>query len=238
MNNIYIPSYNRADSVKTYEYLGCGKIIVPNSQVKEYRLKYGDAVQGIDDKLDGSVSKKRNAILELMKVEQGDSYGWIIDDDLTKIRRKKEGEDLDQESALELLEKIYLMAKDMNIAYAGVDYSLDNMKLKDYQPFSFTKPIFGGTLVRADDNLRYDERFRLNEDVEFWVQKLNLHRRLLKDNQYAMVFYGQDGGKDSVIGYTNDDRRVYATMLNNKWGYKAMVWNKTRFEFKTPIKGV
>ena len=53
-----------------------------------------------------------------------------------------------------------------------------------------------------------------------------------------MVFYGQDGGKDSVIGYTNDDRRVYATMLNNKWGEKIMNWNKTRFEFKIPIKGV
>ena len=174
----------------------------------------------------------------MINKEQADSYGWIIDDDLTKIRRKKEAKDLDPEEAVELLEKIYLMAKDSNIAYAGVDYSLDNMKLKDYQPFSFTKPMFGGTLVRADDGIKYDERFRLNEDVDFWVQKLNLHRRLLKDNQYAMVFFGQDGGKDSVIGYTNDDRRVYATMLNNKWGYRAMIWNKTRFEFKTPIKGV
>lgn len=238
MNNIYIPSYNRAESVKTYEYLGCGKIIVPNSQVKEYKKRYGNAVIGIDDKLDGSVSRKRNAILDLINKEQSDCYGWIIDDDLVKIRRKKEAKDLEPEEAVELLEKLYLMAKDSNIAYAGVDYSLDNMKLKDYQPFSFTKPMFGGTLIRADDNIKYDERFRLNEDVDFWVQKLNLHRRLLKDNQYAMVFYGQDGGKDSVIGYTNDDRRVYATMLNNKWGYKAMVWNKTRFEFKTPIKGV
>jgi hypothetical protein len=238
VNNIYIPSYNRAESVKTYEYLGCGKIIVPNSQVKEYKKRYGNAVIGIDDKLDGSVSRKRNAILDLINKEQSDCYGWIIDDDLVKIRRKKEAKDLEPEEAVELLEKLYLMAKDSNIAYAGVDYSLDNMKLKDYQPFSFTKPMFGGTLIRADDNIKYDERFRLNEDVDFWVQKLNLHRRLLKDNQYAMVFYGQDGGKDSVIGYTNDDRRVYATMLNNKWGYKAMVWNKTRFEFKTPIKGV
>ena len=130
------------------------------------------------------------------------------------------------------------MAKDSGIKYAGVDYSLDNMKLKDYQPFSFTKVIFGGTLVCENDGLRYDERFKINEDVEFWVQKLNSNRRLLKDNQYAMVFYGQDGGKDSVIGYTNDDRRVYATMLNNKWGEKIMNWNKTRFEFKIPIKGV
>lgn len=238
MNNIYIPSYNRADNVRTYEYLGCGKIIVPKSQESEYKKRYGNAVQSIEDNRDGSVAKKRNAILDLIKEEQEDGYGWIIDDDLVKVKRKKEGNDLEGDETLELLEKIYIMAKDSGIKYAGLDYSLDNMKLKDYQPFSFTKVIFGGTLVCENDGLRYDERFKINEDVEFWVQKLNSNRRLLKDNQYAMVFYGQDGGKDSVIGYTNDDRRVYATMLNNKWGEKIMNWNKTRFEFKIPIKGV
>jgi len=238
MNNIYIPSYNRADKVRTYEYLGCGKIIVPKSQEKEYRKRYGDAVQSIEDSRDGSVSKKRNAVLDLIKEGQKDGYGWIIDDDLVKVKRKKESKDLDGEETLELLERLYIMAKDCDIKYAGIDYSLDNMKLKDYQPFSFTKVIFGSTLICENDGIRYDERFKLNEDVEFWVQKLNSNRRLLKDNQYANVFYGDDGGKDSVIGYTNDDRRVYATMLNNKWGSKIMNWNKTRFEFKIPIKGV
>ena len=238
MNNIYIPSYNRPELVRTYEYLGCGKIIVPKSQEKEYQKRYGEAVHSIPDNRDGTVAKKRNAILELIQEEQEDAYGWLIDDDLVGLRRKKENITLDTEEALELLERLYIMSKDMGIGYAGVDYSLDNMKLKDYQPFSFTKPIFGGALVCANDGLRYDERFRINEDVEFWVQKLNLNRRLLKDNQYAMVFHGEDGGKDSVIGYSNNDRRMYATMLNNKWGHRIMNWNKTRFEFKTPIKGV
>lgn len=237
MNNIYIPSYNRAESVKTYEYLGCGNIIVPKSQESSYKKRYGKAVKSIPDIQDGSVAKKRNAIIDLIKKEQEDFYGWIIDDDLTKIRRKKEAKDLYKDEALELLEKIYLMAKDMSIYYAGFDYSLDNMKLKDFQPFSFTKIIFGGTLIKTDDDLKYDERFRINEDVEFWVQKLNRHRKILKDNQYAMVFYGSDGGKNSVIGYDNDDRKAYATMINNKWGKKIMNWNKTKFEFKLPIKG-
>ena len=237
MNNIYIPSYNRSHSVKTYEYLGCGKIIVPKSQESDYKKRYGNAVHTIPDERDGSVAKKRNAILDLISEEQEDGYGWIIDDDLVKIKRKKENLDLDSEQALELLEKLQIMSTDMGIKYAGVDYSLDNMKLKDMTPFSFTKVIFWGTLVNANDNLRYDERFKINEDVEFWVQKLNLHRKLLKDNQYAMVFYGDDGGKDSVIGYDRNDARVYATMLNNKWGKQIMVWEKGRFRFKTPIKG-
>lgn len=237
MNNIYIASYNRADQVRTYEYLGCGKIVVPKSQEDLYRERYGDAVVGIPDELDGSASKKRNAILDMIKEEQGDSYGWIIDDDLVKIRRKKEGIDLSGDEAVQLLEKLYIMAKDMDIAYGGVDYSTDNMKLKDMAPFSFTKIVFGGVLVKADDDIKYDTRFRINEDVDFWVQKLNRHRRLIKDNQYAMIFYGEDGGADSVIGYDQNERRVYATMLNNKWGRKLMVWEKNKFRFKTPIQG-
>lgn len=237
MNNIYIASYNRADQVRTYDYLGCGKIVVPKSQEDQYRETYGDAVVSIPDELDGSAGKKRNAILDLIKAEQEDGYGWIIDDDLVKIRRKKEGLDLSGDEAVEVLERIYLMAKDMGIAYGGVDYSTDNMKLKDMAPFSFTKIVFGGVLMNANDDLKYDERFRIIEDVDMWVQKLNRHRKLLKDNQYAMVFYGTDGGADSVIGYDQNEKRVFATMLNNKWGRKLMIWDKNKFRFKTPIKG-
>ena len=67
MNNIYIPSYNRADLVRTYEYLGCGKIVVPKSQEKDYKKKYGDAVVSIPDKKDGNIAKKRNAIIDLIR---------------------------------------------------------------------------------------------------------------------------------------------------------------------------
>ena len=62
VNNIYIPSYNRSDLVRTYEYLGTGFIVVPESQKEDYKKKYGNAVLSIPDNKDGSVSKKRNAI--------------------------------------------------------------------------------------------------------------------------------------------------------------------------------
>jgi len=237
VNNIYIASYNRADLVRTYEYLGCGKIVVPKSQEKQYKEKYGDAVMAIDDKLDGSAAKKRNAILDIIQKDQKDGYGWIIDDDLVKIKRKKEGRDLIRDEAIESLERLYIMAKDAEIKYGGFDYSTDNIKLKDYQPFSLTKIMFGGVLVNAKDEIRYDERFRINEDVEFWVQKLNKNRMILKDNQYAMIFNGVDGGAESVIGYNQNDRRHYANKINNKWGKKLMIWEKNKFQFQTPIKG-
>ena len=58
MDNIYIPSYNRSDLVRTYEYLGCGHIVVPESQEKKYKKRYGSAVISIPDNKDESESPK------------------------------------------------------------------------------------------------------------------------------------------------------------------------------------
>ena len=93
-------------------------------------------------------------------------------------------------------------------------------------------------LINANDGIRYDERFRINEDVEFFIQKMNTYRFMIRDNQYVTQCYGEDGGSESTIGYDRAEQRYYATMINNKWGYQAMKWNKTRFEFKHHIKGV
>lgn len=237
MNNIYIPSYNRHDKVRTYEYLGCGHIVVPESQEKDYKKRYGSAVVSIPDKRDGSVAKKRNAVLDLIKENETDGYGWVCDDDFIHLVRKKENIKLSGEECLEHFERIYIMAKDMGANYGGFDYSADNMKLKDYQPFSLTKQIFYVALINVNDDIKYDERLKVNEDYEFFIQKINDNRRIIKDNQYCAITHGDDGGKNSTIGYDRKEQRHYATMINNKWGYKAMIWNRTRFEFKIPIKG-
>ena len=238
MNNIYIPSYNRSERVRTYEYLGTGHIVVPESQESLYKKRYGDAVITIPDKRDGSVSKKRNAVLDLIQERETDGYGWVCDDDFICLRRKKENLKMDGDEALEHFERLYIMAKESGAMYGGFDYSSDNLKLKDMTPFSLTKGVFQVALINANDGIRYDERFRINEDVEFFIQKMNTNRFMIRDNQYVTQCYGEDGGSESTIGYDRAEQRYYATMINNKWGYQAMKWNKTRFEFKHHIKGV
>ena len=237
MNNIYIPSYKRFEKVRTYEYLGCGKIVVPESQKLEYIKRYGNAVMSIPNNKDGSVSKKRNAVLDLIQQEQEDGYGWICDDDFVALRRKKENIKMTGDEALEHFERLYIMAKDSGAKYGGFDYSSDNLKLKDMTPFSLTKGVYQVALINANDGIRYDERFRINEDVEFFIQKMNKNRFMIRDNQYVTQCYGEDGGTESTIGYSRSDQKKYATMINNKWGYKAMVWERTKFRFYQPIKG-
>lgn len=236
MNNIYIPSYNRSNQVRTYEYLEQGYIVVPESQEKEYRKKYGKAVLAIPDDRDGSVARKRNAILDLIKEKTGS--GWMIDDDLECLRRKKENTKISGQDALEHFERIELMAKDGEFMFAGFDYSGDNMKLKDMSPFSFNKIFFGCVYVDARDDIKYDERFSICEDVDYFLQKMERHRRVLKDNQYQAMFFGEDGGENSVIRYDQEKQKEFAKIINKKWGYGAMVWKGTGFRFYNPIKGV
>lgn len=238
MSNIYFPSYKRYEKVLAYEYLGEGNIIVPKLQEIQYKKRYGNAVISIDDKLDGTVSKKRNAVLDMIQEREEDAYGWIIDDDFKLLKRKKENKKLSGDEAIENLERVYLMAKDMGATYGGFDYSQDCLKLKDQSPFSFTKPIFGMILAKADDGIRYDTRLRINEDVDFWIQKMNQNRRMLRDNQYVNIFHGEDGGSDSVIKYDRKEQRFYARQINKKWGGQFMNWKKTSFQFKIPIKGI
>lgn len=239
MCNIYIPSYNRPSSVRTYELLGVGNIVVPESQAEAYRANYGDAVMAIPDHKDGSVNKKRNAIIDLIKKQQENGCAWTIDDDLRGIKRKKENYLLEKNEILELFNKVELMAQDMGARFAGFDYSEDCMKLKDMAPFSLTKPVFHCVYIDTNDNLRYDERLRVQGDLDFYFQKMNTNRRMLKLNQYAVLTYGEDGDANSVIGYNKNDRLKAAVAINNKWGRKMITHNKKgNQKFNIPIKGV
>jgi len=237
MNSIYIPSFNRWESVKTFEYLESGTIVVPESQFLNYKKRYGKNVVSIPNKKDGSVAKKRNAILELIKEREPDGWAWICDDDLICIKEKKHQKKLTGDEALEAMERVQIMAEDMQAWLGGFDYSPDNLKLKDFQPFSFTKPVFGNALINVLDGIKYDENFRITEDVEFWASKMNKNRFMIRENRFVCVFNGEDGGKESVIKYSIEDKKKFAKQINNKWGRQIMVWNKTRFEFRIPIKG-
>tara|TARA_A100001201_G_scaffold47679_4_gene47836 strand:- start:2191 stop:2904 length:714 start_codon:yes stop_codon:yes gene_type:complete len=237
MYNIYIPSYNRPDNVKTFDYLGTGKIVVPESQKKDYQKKYGEHVLSIDDSLDGNIVKKRNAIINLIKKKEKTKCAWIIDDDLVYIKRKKENKKLKGDVALELMEKTSILFNDMKVGLAGFDYTEDNLKNKDFCPISLNKPFYQIILINTSDNIIYDKKLKVAEDLDIWLQKIIHYRRTLKLNQYCATFYGDEGGEHSVIGWTNDDRIEASKIINKKYGYKVMEYKK-RWNIKIPIKGV
>ncbi len=237
MFNIYIPSYKRFNDVKTFDYLGQGKIVVPESQKKEYEVKYGESVISIPDNLDGDIVKKRNAVIDIIRKKEKSQCAWIIDDDLIYLKRKKENIKLSSNHALELMDKLSVMFQDMKVGLAGFDYTEDNLKNKDFCPISLNKPFYQMILIDTSDNIRYDKRLRVAEDLDMWIQKMIYYRRTLKLNQYCASFYGEEGGENSVIGWNDNDRLEASKLINNKYGYKIMEYKK-RWNIKIPIKGV
>jgi hypothetical protein len=183
------------------------------------------------------VQRKRNAILDLIFAKESSKTGWILYDDLEKLVEKKNQIELTGNEALERMEILEILFSDSGATLGGFDYSPDRMKLKDFQPFSLARPLFGAVLVNVADGLRYDTDLRINEDVDFWVQKMEKGRFLMKDNRFFTKFFGEDGGNESVIKYTTSERQEVAKQINKKWGYPVMSWTGKRFDFKIPIKG-
>jgi hypothetical protein len=237
-SNIYIISYKRWDSCYTYDFLKTGNIVVPKSQEEQYRNKYGDAVLPISDNLDGTVAKKRNATLDLIK-KHSNGKGWMLDDDIQKAYWKKPNRKLTGDEFVQHMERLEIMANDSNCNFAGFDYTTDMLKYKDFQPFSLNKRIFHCLYINTNDQLMFDHNLIPCEDLDFFYQKINNSRHVWKDNRIAYVTQGDEGGANSVIGYSKKEQINALKRINNKWGMKLFSMDKNgKYQFKMPIKGV
>jgi len=237
-SNIYIISYKRSHACYTYDFIKTGNIIVPKSQETEYRDKYGDAVLAIPDELDGTVSKKRNATIDLIK-KHSNGKGWILDDDILSACWKKPKRKLTGAEFVEHMERIEIMAEDSNSFLAGFEYTEDMLKFKDFQPFSLNKRIFHCLYINTNDNILFDHKLVPVEDLDFFYQKINNCRHVWKENRIAYKTQGDEGGATSVIGYTKNQQIKQLKKFNRKWGAQFFSTDKNgKYKFKMPIKGV
>lgn len=186
---ILVASYNRAGTATTMDKIPSAEIVVPESQADEYRKHYGERVVSIPDHKDGNVAKKRNAILEL--VDEGELF-WMLDDDLLKVIRIKQGEELDPE---QVLESHYHSMESYDFDFGGFSIYNDPVKYAEYQPFSLTKPSFQAVCIRRLDGLRYDEDLGRHEDTDYFLRVLHRGSRVLRDNR---IFFEFECNKDKA----------------------------------------
>ena len=233
---ILVPSYGRDGTASTMDILPSALIVVPESQREQYERHYPGRVIAIPDDQDGNISKKRNAMLELLA--HGEAC-WMVDDDLQRVHRMKDGYVQDVE---QVLESFTVLAEQLGAFYGGFSNTSDPVKYAEYAPFSLCKPSYGCVYIRRDSRITYDTDLGRHEDADIYLQYMNKHRRVIRDNRYYFQFEcNKDTAKKTQRGGIEHNEEHYNPALDkliHKWGDLIKVKNGKMNGTRQPISGI
>lgn len=244
LNQILIPSYKRAKTCKTHLLLPEVIYCVLPFEEQAYKAE-GYNVQVIPDSLAGNLSKIRNYIKETYLKD----FGFMVDDDIEAFKRwnyrggKFKCDKLNTEDVRELLETMYIVAKESGVKLVGMNIIADKGSYREYTPFSMTNFISASLMGFFPTDIKFDERIPLKEDYDICLQLMNKYRKVLRFNFVHMIKkdHGNIGGLADVR--TTSYEKAQMNLFQAKWG-KQIVQNDPKNVsdinpvIKVPIKGV
>jgi hypothetical protein len=243
---VVVPSFNRAGRTTTQHVFPSGVVVVPESQAAAYaRADYpkGWGIVGIPDALDGNISKKRNAILDLYPGRDL----VVVDDDYKYLGFWERG--IDRRCGPEQIDLMltngFQMARDVGTPLWGINVQVDRRFYREHAPFAFTSVVLGpftgivGELLPED--LRYDEDLWLKEDYDFSLKVLHrFHRTVRLSRYHYMVDHHNEAG--GVVGHRNmAEERRQNEILERRWGsavVKVQLHRSVNPIIKVPLKGI
>lgn len=254
--SVNVPSYKRP-KVLTLNYLPMARVWVDGSEVDAYKSAnkgFEDNIIACEDGVQGNVGRVRNHILK-KEFERGMDVVIIVDDDLEGIYHyEKVGNNayekikVSADDFADWVEKNSILAVDIGAKVWGLNHLMDKLYYTHNEPFTTRKFIGGFYAFIKGNDLWFDEKTNLKEDVDMFIQQLNKHRVVWRLNNHFGLFkqWTNAGGQQTI---RNIDRELEAChILRNKWGStvikcprkkdvkKASEINNS--VFKCPIKGV
>lgn len=244
---VVVPSYGRAGRTTTQRIFPSGVVVVPESQEEAY-LEGEDWPEGwevvtIPDAKDGSISRKRNAILDLY--EGRDIV--MVDDDYKYVGMWENGED--RRCTPEMLDLMlhngFQMSRDVGTPLWGINVQVDRRFYREHAPFAFLSIVLGpfqgivGELLPKD--LRNDETLKLKDDYDFSLKVLHRfhHTVRLSRYHYLVDHITTPGG---IVGMRNmEDEAAENERLQKRWGsrvWKSQMHRSINPIIKVPIKGI
>jgi hypothetical protein len=210
---ILSPSYHRADSATTQDYLPVCTYVVARSEKKAYESA-GRRVIAVPNDVQGNVCRVRNYILEHFNPV------LILDDDIRRFGRwnKQENLKLDTDEAMEFIEHAFILAKGFRARMWGMNLLPDKAAYREYTPFAFRAVVLGPVQRFTNMDLRYDESLPLKEDYDLSLQVLNKYRRTLRFNMYHYVCDQHTNVGGCATYRTMDRERKQFLLLQKKWG--------------------
>lgn len=218
---ILSPSYKRCNGVLTHNWLPT-RYCVHEFEEEDYRDAGHDVIVIPDDQ-QGNIAKVRTWMVKYAK-GKGEKQLLIIDDDVRRMNRWKDGKNYKMESdeALEFIEMGFHVANEWEVPLWGIQSINDKIAYREYMPFSLTAYCSGSFHGLLDLAVEYDERFPLKEDFDLCIQLLNKYRKILRFN---LIYMTKDDHKN--LGGCSSYRTILFEKqqlrdLQKKWGKKIV----------------
>tara|TARA_R110000751_G_scaffold48895_9_gene108633 strand:+ start:1382 stop:2122 length:741 start_codon:yes stop_codon:yes gene_type:complete len=241
---IIVPSYHRAGKTTIRQVVESAAIAVIESEADEYRSLEGGEIIVMPEKVGGNISVTRNWILDY-GFEQSERV-VMMDDDVTEFGRFEWNSSraqydylkYDQSRMLEFIENGFDMADEAGVKLWGVGVVAAPRAYREYAPFSFLSPVLGPFTCVSNNGLRYDNRLRLNEDYDYFLQQIQKYRRVLRfdSHWYRCNHLTMPGGVTSYR--TLDEEYKQAEIMVKKWGPEVVRYNfdkSTNPRIRVPI---
>lgn len=226
---IFIPSYKRAGRVKTRKVLGGGgTLIVSDFEKDEYKDKEGGDIIPIPDKVQGSIGRVRNWILE----NSEDEEIFMIDDDISEIgyHENMKSNEMKPEQIFRFFENGFEMCREIGTVLWGINLQVDPKFYREYQPFSLLSPILGPLCGHIRSVLKYDENLSMKEDYDFFLQVIARYRKTLRFNKYYYMAGHIDESGGCTSSRTKEEEERLVDEMEKKWGKRVV-----RFDLKKSI---
>ena len=183
---VAIPSYKRADNVKTFGLLNGAfakdEVVVATQTEEDYQAYselYGDKVTIIYAEAH-SAGESRNNLLDYCE-SKGIKEVLFLDDDLRHIRTMYDERIVGKEFRA-LMEKCFSIARVNNITLFG-SYATDN---KLSMKRTITRNIIDGMLCGLlDTSIRYDITFTTKSDYELSLRLMSQGKKVARFNSFA-----------------------------------------------------
>ena len=245
---IYSPSYKRADGLKTHRLLPNVIYCIHEADYKDYK-KNDINIEVLPNGIQGNIARVRNYIKDNLIKDKG----ILIDDDIEDIKiwnwknEKPVSETI--QNIEEFFEKAFVLCEETNCRLWGVNIVGDKGSYREYTPLSFTNWISGSLMGFLNNDLTFDERIPLKEDLDFCLQTLNQYRKLLRFN-YVNLVKKDHGNLGGCADYrTIIKEKEQFNIFQKKWGSKIVKLDTTQKGkkkkgydinpiIKVPIKGV
>lgn len=212
---IYIPSYNRADTIQTHKLLEYYKVVVRQSQAEEYAKSIPvKNIIAVEDEKINSVSKVWNWVIE--NAEE-DIIATLGDDMPDAIYRLDFNEKItDKEIITSEIERIAQLIVDLGIGMGCVDASI--------APWNYASEFaFSGTCGGIVWFNRQVYKSKFNDDIGYCCdtdvvfQELAKNRIVLKPKYFC-----SHGGTDTNKGGNSKKSRASMIasfeLMKHKWG--------------------